>query len=78
MRRMLCVELPEEDKTEIDRVQDNVGLLNLSLHGTHFHLPNISSSTEVSLTLTYRFYWDKHLPDNSVTSRSIWRPKTKL
>ena len=43
MRRMLCVELPEEDKTEMDRAQDNVGLLNMSLYGTRDAAANFPS-----------------------------------
>ena len=34
MRRLLCVELPEEDKTAEDIEGDHVGLLQMSLYGT--------------------------------------------
>ena len=32
--RQVCVELPEEDLTQADRVADNVGNLRMSLYGT--------------------------------------------
>ena len=32
--REVCVELPEEDKTEEDRKEDRIGLLQMSLYGT--------------------------------------------
>ena len=33
-KRAVCVEIPEEDKTEADRHKDVVGRLNMSLYGT--------------------------------------------
>ena len=32
--RPICIELPEEDRTDEDRRLDRVGLLKLSLYGT--------------------------------------------
>ena len=33
-KRQVCVEIPEEDKTEMDKKRDMVGLLQMSLYGT--------------------------------------------
>ena len=34
IKREVCVEIPDEDKTEADRQRDVVGVLNVSLYGT--------------------------------------------
>ena len=34
MRRLLCIELPDEDRTREDIENDHVGLLQMSLYGT--------------------------------------------
>ena len=34
IKREVCVEIPDEDKTEADKQRDVVGVLNMSLYGT--------------------------------------------
>ena len=46
MQRHLCVELPEEDKTEEDRENDMVGYLQQSLYGTRDAAANFPIRSE--------------------------------
>ena len=46
MRRLVCVELPEEEKTEEDWRMDNVALLEKSLYGTRDAAANFQAEVK--------------------------------